>query len=150
MEALELDLSKLEASSATGRGDVFLLCWLSECEKAVETLAEPLLLAKQAELTSTLLNLLIPSPLPTLTVKPGRPARALIARILIIVLKRGERKNLFDLGQSLLKAFNGSETKGAPEREKEWRVAAAWVLGEVWTAFGDQVSYFLGVIQSRS
>lgn len=56
------------------------------------------------------------------------------------LLRRGETKGLFDLGQALVKAFLGSgDSKGSPEREKEWRVAAALSLGEVWSNFGNQV-----------
>lgn len=97
-----------------------------------------------------LLGLIQPPPPPTAaaaaaaaaavpSVKPGRPARALIARIIILVLTRGDQKSLYDVVQSLLKGVNGSETKGAPEREKEWRIACTFVLGEVYAVFGSQV-----------
>lgn len=96
----------------------------------------------QATLTTSLLSLLTPPPVNSLAlyVKPGRPARTIISRILILLLKKGESKGLFDLGQSLLKGLIGTDVKGAPEREKEWRVACGWCLGEVWTVFGNQVS----------
>lgn len=83
-----------------------------------------------------------PSPTSTAsTVKPGRPARALVARILILVFSRGDSKGLFDVAQSLLRGMNGSEAKGAPEREKEWRIASAYVLGELYAVFGSQVRW---------
>lgn len=43
------------------------------------------------------------------------------------------------MGTTLLKGLAGTDTKGAAEREKEWRVACAWCLGEVWSVFGNQV-----------
>ena len=102
---------------------------------------------EQPQLLKALLGLIQPPPPPTVaaaaaasSVKPGRPARALIARIVILVLTRGDQKSLYDVAQSLLRGVNGSETKGAPEREKEWRIACTFVLGEVYAVFGSQVS----------
>lgn len=103
---------------------------------------------EQPQLLKALLGLIQPPPPPTTaaaavaasSVKPGRPARALIARIIILVLTRGDQKSLYDVAQSLLRGVNGSETKGAPEREKEWRIACTFVLGEVYAVFGSQVS----------
>ena len=40
VEDLELDQSKLAASSSAERGDLFLLNWLSAAEKAVEVLPD--------------------------------------------------------------------------------------------------------------
>lgn len=103
---------------------------------------------EQPQLLKALLGLIQPPPPPTAaaaaaaasSVKPGRPARALIARIVILVLTRGDQKSLYDVAQSLLRGVNGSETKGALEREKEWRIACTFVLGEVYAVFGSQVS----------
>lgn len=64
-------------------------------------------------------------------------------RIFLILLKRGESKGLFDLAQSLLKGAIGNEYKGAQEKEKEWRIACAYCLGEIYLVHGSQVSRFL-------
>lgn len=104
---------------------------------------------EQPQLLKALLGLIQPPAPPTAaaaaaaaapSVKPGRPTRALIARIVVLVLTRGDQKSLYDVAQSLLRGVNGSETKGAPEREKEWRIACTFVLGEVYAVFGSQVS----------
>lgn len=106
-------------------------------------LRQATILQEQAALTTSLLSLVTP---PAATsapaVKPGRPARALIARILIVLLQRGESKGLFDVAQALLRGVSGSEAKGAPEREKEWRIASAFVLGELYAALGSHVRSF--------
>ncbi|KAI5476389.1 Armadillo-type fold domain containing protein [Pseudohyphozyma bogoriensis] len=151
LEALELDQSKLQASASAERGEIFLLTWLSGVEKALDGLDNATIFQHQAALTTSLLSLLVPPSLnsTTPTIKPGRPARAIMSRILITLLTRGEKKGLFDLGQTLLKGMAGSDTKGAPEREKEWRVANAWVLGEVWARFGGSVmSLFLELLHT--
>ena len=105
--------------------------------------------SSQPVLTQTLLSLLTP-PAPTSQATrppPGRPARHLISRILVLLLRKGDSKGLFDLGQALLKGLNGSEAKGAIERELQWRVANGACLGAVWDAFGHNVmSLFLDLI----
>lgn len=98
---------------------------------------------EQPQLLRALLGLVQPpSPLASSppSVKPGRPARALIARIIITVLSRGDQKSLYDVAQHLLRGVSGSEGKGAPEREKEWRIASTYILGEVYAVLGSQVS----------
>lgn len=113
---------------------------------------QEVVLKHQAALTKSLVGLVTPpSPSTTPTVKPGRPARALIARILVALLRRGDTKNLFDLAQSLLRALNGNELKGAPEREKEWRIAAAYILGEVYSVHGQQVmSLYIEIVMATT
>ncbi|GAA5889046.1 hypothetical protein JCM6882_009727 [Rhodosporidiobolus microsporus] len=133
--------SPLQASAAAGRGEVFLLNWLSGCERTVKELPEARLLAQQTTITNALVALISPlAPSATTpTVKPGRPARALIARILIVLFQRGDSKTLFDVAQTLLKGMSGNDFKGAPEKEKEWRIACAFVLGELYAVFGSQI-----------
>ncbi|GAA6022908.1 hypothetical protein JCM10207_006860 [Rhodosporidiobolus poonsookiae] len=143
VDDLQWDNSKLEAAAAAGaeRGDLYLLNWLSACEKAVLELPQSAIYAEQSRLTTSLLSLITP-PAQTATVptvKPGRPARALIARILIAVIQRGDAKGLFDVAQALLRGMSGGEYKGAPEREKEWRIACAFVLGELYAVLGSHV-----------
>ncbi|KAM0751074.1 ARM repeat-containing protein [Meredithblackwellia eburnea MCA 4105] len=153
VEDLELDESKLTASASAERGDLFLLNWLNKAEKAVEVLPESVIKAQQPALTTSLLSLLAPPPVnsPHPIVKPGRPARAIISRIFLLLFKRGEIKGLFDLGQALLKGLVGTDAKGAPEREKEWRVASGWCLGELWVVHGHQImSLFIDLVQSTT
>ncbi|GAA5974285.1 hypothetical protein JCM11641_006712 [Rhodosporidiobolus odoratus] len=156
VERLILDKSQLEASASAGRGEVYLLNWLSQCEAAVNQLPPDVIPAHQPTLTATLLSLVTTPPAPssspsTNTVKPGRPARALIARILLALLQRGDSKHAFDIAQTLLRAMNVSETKGALEREKEWRIACADVLGKVYSVFGSQImSLYLDILSTTT
>ncbi|GJN93690.1 hypothetical protein Rhopal_006747-T1 [Rhodotorula paludigena] len=153
VDDVHFDPSKLEASAQAERGELFLLNWLSACERAVHELPQDVIQAEQPHLTKALLSLVTPpAPISTVpTVKPGRPARALIARILVALLARGDSKALFDLAQTLLRSANGIEGKGAPEREKEWRIAAAYVLGEVYAVYGSQVmSLFIEIVQTMT
>lgn len=141
---------------------MFLLHWLSVASRALDHLPsvrpppppprpthtnkqehdQDAVVAAQPALTTTLLSLLTPPPINSLTpsIHPGRPARAIISHLLVKLLSAGDAKGLFDLGQTLLKGLVGSEGKGAMEREKEARVACGACLAEVWSAFGNQVS----------
>ncbi|BGP19331.1 hypothetical protein JCM10213v2_007420 [Rhodosporidiobolus nylandii] len=155
VDDLSLDRAQLEAAAQAGRGEVYLLTWLSACERAAKGLPQETIHAQQQLVTASLLSLLTPppaSPTPnTSTVKPGRPARALIARILIVLLERGDSKHLFDVAQTLLRGMQGSEAKGAPEREKEWRIACAEVLGEIYSVYGQQVmSLYLDILSTTT
>ncbi|GAA5869068.1 hypothetical protein JCM16303_000350 [Sporobolomyces ruberrimus] len=141
VDDVHFDQSKLEASASAERGELYLLNWLSGCEKALTKLPRTVIHSEQAALTTSLLSLITP-PSPssnTATVKPGRPARAIIARIFLILLQRGDSKGLFDLAQTLLKGAVGNEYKGAQEKEKEWRIACAYCLGEIYAVHGSQV-----------
>ncbi|GAA5821540.1 hypothetical protein JCM11251_000898 [Rhodosporidiobolus azoricus] len=156
-EPLSVDVDELKAplaaSAAAGRGEVFLLNWLSACEKTVKELPEERLHAQQTPITNALVALISP-PAPTASVplvKPGRPARALIARILILLFQRGDSKTLFDVAQTLLRGMSGNDVKGTPEREKEWRIACAYVLGELYAVFGSQImSLYIEILMTTT
>ncbi|BGP57657.1 hypothetical protein JCM8202v2_005301 [Rhodotorula sphaerocarpa] len=148
IDDVQWDSSQLDAAAAAGRGEHFLLTWLNACEKAEAIYRE------QPQLLRALLGLVQPpSPLASSppSVKPGRPARALIARIIITVLSRGDQKSLYDVAQHLLRGVSGSEGKGAPEREKEWRIASTYILGEVYAVFGSQVmSLYIDIVTTTT
>lgn len=116
--------------------------------------AQTVVRSEQLKLSTSLLSLVTPPPTPAsnvAAVKPGRPARALIARILLALLARGDSKGLFDLAQALLKGAIGNEYKGAPDKEKEWRIACAYCLGEIYAVHGSQVSFaFFNVAPSQT
>ncbi|GAA5906312.1 AP-1 complex accessory protein LAA1 [Sporobolomyces salmoneus] len=141
VDDIHFDQSKLEASASAERGELYLLNWLSGCEKALTKLPQSVVHSEQPTLTTSLLSLVTPPSAATLStaVKPGRPARAIIARIFLLTLKRGESKGLFDLAQALLKGAIGNEYKGAQEKEKEWRIACAYCLGEIYAVYGSQI-----------
>ncbi|GAA5882646.1 hypothetical protein JCM3774_004088 [Rhodotorula dairenensis] len=158
IDDLQWDGSQLEAAAAAGRGEHFLLTWLGACEKAVNSLSKEAIFREQPQLLKALLALVQP-PVPTTAaqapappaVKPGRPARALIARIIVTILTRGDQKSLYDVAQTLLRGINGTDTKGAPEREKEWRIASTYVLGEVYAVFGSQVmSLYIDIVTTTT
>ncbi|SCV73304.1 BQ2448_7230 [Microbotryum intermedium] len=137
-----------------GRFDLLLLTWLSRVEKSLEALEKETILLQQPTLTTHLLSILI-APLPTSSqprLKPGRPARALLSRIFLLLLTKGDTKGVYDLVQSLMQGMVGSQVKGAGwEREKENRVACAWVLGEVFRVGGSQVmSTFIDVVTTAT
>ncbi|SGY43227.1 BQ5605_C001g00003 [Microbotryum silenes-dioicae] len=142
------------AGGKAGRLDLLLLNWLSGVEKSVEVLDKETILLQQPTLTTNLLSILV-APAPTSSqprLKPGRPARALLSRIFLLLLAKGDTKGLYDLVQSLIQGMVGSELKGAGwEREKENRLACAWVLGEVLRVWGGQVmSTFIDVVTTAT
>ncbi|KAK4049254.1 hypothetical protein OIO90_005543 [Microbotryomycetes sp. JL221] len=146
---LEWDTLKAHQAQQTDRADLFLLNWLTNCLNALDKLPNSVIVAHQQTLTTRLLTIITP-PSPTTQVtqiKPGRPARAIIARVLITLLTKGEQKHLFDIGQTLLKGLVGIESKIAAEKDKEWRIACAYCLGEIWLALGQQVmSLFIDLV----
>lgn len=79
--------------------------------------------------------------------KPGRPARQLIARCLILLLQRAESRSLFETSHSLLRIAAEEPTKSKPNvAEKEAKVAALYILGEIFAVQGQNVmSLFLEI-----
>lgn len=77
--------------------------------------------------------------------RPGRLTRQLIARCLTLLFQRAESRTLFDVLQTCLKIAS-DETKGkAPE--KEYKVAALYLAGELFSALGQNVmSVFVEII----
>ncbi|GAA6050947.1 hypothetical protein JCM3770_005337 [Rhodotorula araucariae] len=146
------DADKLAASASAERAELFLVTWLSAAERAVDQLAQDVVQRHQQRLTQALVALVTPPSQPSAAgVKPGRPARALIARILVALLRRGDPKGLFDLAQSLLKALNASDAKGAPDRDKEYRIAAAHALGDVYAVHGQHImSLYIEIVLSTT
>lgn len=113
-------------------------------------LDQDILITRQSALSSALLTLIVPPPISSTSPpapKPGRPARAILARIIVALYTRGESKELFDVVQQLLRATTGNgETRGAMfEKEKEWRVASCKVLGQVMGSMGQQVRFIPGL-----
>ncbi|KAK4046606.1 hypothetical protein OIV83_005976 [Microbotryomycetes sp. JL201] len=154
-DARELDWDAAKAAQAINAdtGDLFLLTWAYKCESALERLPNNVVVAHQSALTTRLLAIVTPPPQSATTplIKPGRPARAIIARIFILLLRKGDQKSLFDIGQALLRGLTSVEAKVAADREKEWRVACAYCMGEIWVAFGSQVmSLFIDLVTTTS
>lgn len=171
VDDLELDENKLSASASADKGDLFLLTWLKSCERAVNALPavrytcprtaarradqakcdQEVVRGHQDELCKSLIaRVTVPEAQSVATVKPGRPARALVARILAAVFDRGETKSLFDVVQSLLRGLANGEAKNM-EREKEYRSANALVLGQLWTVHGNKVmSLFIDLVSTTT
>lgn len=92
--------------------------------------------------------------------KPGRPERHLLARNLILLFGEGESRSLFDVMAALLRAASddpskfasgpnqGSVYKGSFDRSG--RVAAFYVLGELFSALGHNVMSLFNEIASVS
>ncbi|PWN18626.1 ARM repeat-containing protein [Microstroma glucosiphilum] len=168
---LQLDEAKLTAAATSEQGEVFLLQWLAKVETALTKADVSTLLAQQRELEKTLLRIVSPSssaagesdgtsspsPLPSSSSKgrtpaaqmpkPGRPARQLIARCLILLLQRAESRSLFETSHSLLRIAGEEPTKIKPNvAEKEAKVAALYILGEIFAVQGQNVmSLFLEI-----
>ncbi|KAM0791957.1 hypothetical protein ACM66B_004208 [Microbotryomycetes sp. NB124-2] len=168
--ALEWDAAKAAHAAQQDTGDLFLLTWAANCERALEKLPNDVVVAHQQSLTTRLLTIVMPPPPPSATataadsstvsaaassttamIKPGRPARAIIARIFVLLLRKGDQKSLFDIGQALLRGMTSTENRAQAEKEKEWRIACAYCMGEVWLAFGSQVmSLFIDLVTTTS
>ncbi|PWY99439.1 ARM repeat-containing protein [Testicularia cyperi] len=149
-ENLVLDEARLSAATASDQGEVFVVEWLSKAERALQDAELETLKSSQAGFEPAILKLACPtvtfSPAEAggLTVaanaavpKPGRPTRQLLARCVLVLFKRIDSRSLFELLQSLVRVA-GEETKGKTA-EREVRVAALYILGEVFGVLGQQV-----------
>ncbi|ELU42761.1 HEAT repeat protein [Rhizoctonia solani AG-1 IA] len=97
-------------------------------------LDEEELKAAQSTTEATLLKCInVTSPFPA----PGRPIRSLVARCFLIIYSRGETRTMYDTVQACLKVAGDSKLS-----EKDGRLAALYVLGEIMAAHGSQVRYF--------
>ncbi|KAF8679927.1 Clathrin-coated vesicle protein [Rhizoctonia solani] len=90
--------------------------------------------AAQSTTEATLLKCInVTSPFPA----PGRPIRSLVARCFLIIYSRGETRTMYDTVQACLKVAGDSKLS-----EKDGRLAALYVLGEIMAAHGSQLMSF--------
>ncbi|KAG8714844.1 hypothetical protein FRC11_006860 [Ceratobasidium sp. 423] len=68
---------------------------------------------------------------------PGRPIRALVARCFLILYSRGETRTMYDTVQACLKVAGDAKLS-----ERDGRVVALYVLGEIMAAYGSQLMSF--------
>lgn len=173
---LVLDEAKLKAATSSEQGDIFLIQWLTRLETAIRGIDDvEMLKASQKDVLKTLYKLIHPqsqsdqavdstrpstpsgsssSPVPSSNVassmpKPGRPARHLIARCLVLLLQRTQTGSLYDVGQTLLGIANDDPKSTRPVSDRESKTAALFVLGELFAAMGNDVmSVFVDIVQS--
>ncbi|CAE7204243.1 unnamed protein product [Rhizoctonia solani] len=127
---LVLDESKISAEN----GDIYLFQWLCTAEKALAQMTVEELKAAQSETEATLLKCVnVTSPFPM----PGRPIRALVARCFLMLYSRGETRTMYDTVQACLKVAGDAKLA-----ERDGRVAALYVLGEIMAAYGSQLMSF--------
>ncbi len=69
--------------------------------------------------------------------RPGRPTRRLLARCILILFRRIDSRSLIDVLQNLIRVA-GEDAKGKTA-EREVRVAALYILGEVFGSLGQQI-----------
>ncbi|QRV99686.1 HEAT repeat protein [Ceratobasidium sp. AG-Ba] len=130
----ETDLQVDEGKISGENGEIYLLQWLSSAEKALHTLPVDTVKAAQADTERVLLKAVAATPpFPV----PGRPIRALIARSLLALYARAETRSLYDAVHACLKI--AGETKVS---ERDARVAALHVVGEIMAVHGSQLMSF--------
>ncbi|CAE6397949.1 unnamed protein product [Rhizoctonia solani] len=127
---LVLDEGKLSAEN----GDIYLFQWLCTAEKALTKITTEELKSVQSATEATLLKCVnAASPFPM----PGRPIRALVARCFLILYSRGETRSMYDTVQACLKVAGDAKLS-----DRDGRVAALYVLGEIMGAYGSQLMSF--------
>jgi hypothetical protein len=145
-----LEIPIIDSNSSLEKKELNLINYLSKVEIKLINLNKIQIIKIQTELIQTLLILLTPS---NNNIKPGRLTRNIIARILSLILSLGDSKPTFNLCQSLLNLFitTQSDNKLQLESTPQFRVAAAWSLGQIWSQFGQNVmSLFVQIILSTT
>ncbi|SJX63142.1 related to LAA1-AP-1 accessory protein involved in TGN-endosome transport [Sporisorium reilianum f. sp. reilianum] len=149
-KALELDEARLQAATASDQGDVFVIEWLSKAEQALIQADVDTIKSSQSSFEAAILKLACPSVTlaksddNSITVapnaaipRPGRPTRRLLARCILVLFRRIDSRSLFDVLQNLIRVA-GEDAKGKTA-EREVRVAALYILGEVFGSLGQQI-----------
>ncbi|CAO1639306.1 unnamed protein product [Sympodiomycopsis kandeliae] len=158
---LTLDETKLQSAIAADQGDVYLLQWLAKLQKTIEHTDLADLQSRQSYLQQTLLRIVsppavsndassgTPSPSPskpssnssaTPLPRPGRLTRQLVSQCLVTLFQRAESRSLFDVAQQCL------NTAAEKANEKEYRVAALFLLGQLFSSLGNNImSLFLEI-----
>ncbi|CAE6356393.1 unnamed protein product [Rhizoctonia solani] len=130
----ESDLVLDEGKLSVENGDIYLFQWLCTAEKALHKMSLEELKGAQSTTEATLLKCVnATSPFPA----PGRPIRALVARCFLIIYSRGETRSMYDTVQACLKVAGDAKLS-----EKDGRVAALYILGEIMAAYGSQLMSF--------
>ncbi|KAI7935821.1 hypothetical protein MJO28_016692 [Puccinia striiformis f. sp. tritici] len=134
-----LNFEDLATETLVDRGEIWLLHWLKNLDSNIERVEESALKSLQAQLESDLIRIITQvAPTSQPAPKPGRPIRHLVARILVKLFDRAERRTLFDVIGALLKVAGTEPAKGSPDN-KIHRIASFHVLGELMKAHGSQV-----------
>lgn len=104
---LALDFDRLAAATVAEKGEIFLLSYLSLALKTLQRLPEDDVRELQPNVERTLLRIITaPSTTSSPCPKPGRPARALVARAFVVLFERAETRTLFDTLQALVRCIN--------------------------------------------
>ncbi|WAR63445.1 hypothetical protein PtB15_17B44 [Puccinia triticina] len=134
-----LNFEDLATETLVDRGEIWLLHWLKNLDSNIERAEESALKSLQAQLESDLIRIITHvAPTSQPAPKPGRPIRHLVARILVKLFDRGERRTLFDVIAALLKVAGTEPAKGLPDN-KLHRIASFHVVGELMKTHGSQV-----------
>lgn len=162
--AQDLVLDEAKLSSGGDQADVLLLQWLAKVEVALTRIQDDSVVAKaQQKLLDTFMRIITPhstaaaspttstpppsSPTQPQWPRPGRPARHLLARCCLLLLKRGDSRALYDLGQTLLRVAGDDGKVSKITYDRESKTAALYVLGEVFGQLGQQVmSLFVDIV----
>ncbi|KAJ7675207.1 armadillo-type protein [Mycena rosella] len=140
MAAEPVVIADIEESEITGEnGEMYLFQWLSSTEKSIADASAEHLKAKQGDLETTLVKVVLAQdPYPI----PGRALRNCVARCLVALYTRGETRTLFDTLQAFIKVIIDFKT---PDRDSH-KIAAFSVIGDVMKVFGSQFMSFMAEI----
>ncbi|KAJ7193893.1 armadillo-type protein [Mycena pura] len=120
----------------TSRAEMYLFQWLSATEKSIKEAGMEHLKAKQADLETTLVKVVLAQdPYPV----PGRVLRNCVARCFVTLYTRGDTRTLFDTLQAFMKVILDFKT---PDRDSH-KIAAFSVIGDIMKVFGSQFMSFM-------
>ncbi|KZW00275.1 clathrin-coated vesicle protein [Exidia glandulosa HHB12029] len=128
---LQLDEIKVNGEN----GEIYVLHWLANTEKALKDITADALKPAQSALEATLVKVATAAEPFAL---PGRSVRRLVGRCLVAMYSKGDTRSLFDTMQVFLKV--ASEPK--PQENKDARVTALYCIGDIMAALGSQIMSF--------
>ncbi|KAJ7198315.1 clathrin-coated vesicle protein [Mycena pura] len=137
MTARSIVIGDIDEADIKGEnGEMYLFQWLSAAEKSIKEAGMEHLKAKQADLETTLVKVVLAQdPYPV----PGRVLRNCVARCFVTLYTRGDTRTLFDTLQAFMKVILDFKT---PDRDSH-KIAAFSVIGDIMQVFGSQFMSFM-------
>ncbi|CAG8604331.1 6383_t:CDS:10 [Rhizophagus irregularis] len=130
-EPFQFDEHKLASYAANPeKQELYVFNWLANLEREIKKIDKDTIKQCQTNLEKQLLKFIS-----SITPKPQRPIRQLIARIFVIIYIKGDSRTLFDTITALQSLVGVGKNVG----EKETKLAALHCIGIILKSLGDKI-----------